>query len=220
MRKLVNPLLHIVGIICFLVTAIIYFILPTLRDLTGNIVTTINVCLILSQVSDLVRIFTEFSSHVSFIVAGNYSIACLNTNIKRFKYIFCVQIPFYTWVCWVHFFGWTVWDITYGKPSSEFDRFWSIMIRFTKCFIFRSRNVFLRVTDGRKYCYYMCYAWGSTILMCGLALFAHFMLDSGSKKDSRHSSNSFITNGDQETIGTLEKILENSYIQCLTEFFL
>lgn len=77
------------------------------------------------------------------------------------------------------------------------------MVRLKRSDCYRSRNVFLRVTDGRKYCYYMCYAWGCTILMCGLAIFAHFMLDTsnGKKKHGRHGSHSFITNGDQETIG-------------------
>lgn len=42
---------------------------------------------------------------------------------------------------------------------------------------FRSRNVFLRVTDGRKYCYYSIYAWGVTTAMCTLALTAHFLLE-------------------------------------------
>jgi G protein-coupled receptor Mth (Methuselah protein) len=56
--------------IILLVIAIIYFVMPTLRDLVGNIVTTITVCLIVSQAADLVRIFTEFSSHVSFMIAG------------------------------------------------------------------------------------------------------------------------------------------------------
>lgn len=74
--------------------------------------------------------------------------------------------------------------------------------------------MFLRVTDGRKYCYYMCYAWGSTLLMCGLALFAHFMLDTGTNKvkTSRHTPNSFITNGDQETIGKINCLLKNHFI--------
>lgn len=39
------------------------------RDLVGNIITTITVCLIVSQAANLVRIFTEFSSHVSFMMA-------------------------------------------------------------------------------------------------------------------------------------------------------
>ncbi|XP_077300264.1 G-protein coupled receptor Mth-like 5 isoform X2 [Arctopsyche grandis] len=164
MRKLVNPLFHVIGMICFLIVAIIYFILPMLRDLTGNIVTTINVCLILTQASDLVRIFTEFSSHVSFMIVD---IVLYGSLLAAFF--------------WLNSLGYYIWRT------------------------FKSRNVFLRVTDGRKYCYYMCYAWGCTILMCGLAIFAHFMLDTnnGKKKHGRHGSHSFITNGDQETIGWL-----------------
>lgn len=42
---------------------------------------------------------------------------------------------------------------------------------------FKSRNVFLRITDGRKYCYYSLYVWGCTLIMGGMALFAHLILD-------------------------------------------
>ena len=44
-------------------------------------------------------------------------------------------------------------------------------------FVYRSRNVFLRVSDGKKYCYYSMYAWGSTFSMALLAMFAHLVLD-------------------------------------------
>jgi len=60
------------------------------------------------------------------------------------------------------------------------------------CFL-RSRNVFLRVTDGRKYCYYSCYSWGATFAMGSIALFAHFMLDTNNSKSSTLSA--------QKTIG-------------------
>ncbi|PSN56907.1 putative G-protein coupled receptor Mth-like 5 [Blattella germanica] len=63
---------------------------------------------------------------------------------------------------------------------------------------FRSRNVFLRVTDGRKYCYYSCYAWGLTLTMAAIALFAHFMLDTMGSKEAKASLS--LT---QETIGWL-----------------
>lgn len=68
----VDPLCHVLCIICFLAIAIVYFILPQLRDLVGNIITTITICLIVAQAADLVRTFTEFSSHVSFLVAGKF----------------------------------------------------------------------------------------------------------------------------------------------------
>lgn len=43
--------------------------------------------------------------------------------------------------------------------------------------IYRSRNVFLRITDGKKYCYYGGYAWSCTLVLGILALFAHFTMD-------------------------------------------
>lgn len=69
-KKIVNPLFHAISMILYLIVAIIYFVLPTLRDLAGNIITTINVCLIVSQAAGLVRIFTELSNHVSFMITG------------------------------------------------------------------------------------------------------------------------------------------------------
>lgn len=42
---------------------------------------------------------------------------------------------------------------------------------------FRSRNVFLRITDGTKYCWYSFYAWGSTACMASLGIVAHLFLD-------------------------------------------
>ncbi|VVD01574.1 unnamed protein product [Leptidea sinapis] len=72
MKKVLNPMFHAIAMILFLSVAIIYFILPTLRDLAGNIITTINVCLIVSQAAGLVRIFTEFSNHVSFMITGAF----------------------------------------------------------------------------------------------------------------------------------------------------
>lgn len=59
-----------------------------------------------------------------------------------------------------------------------------------------SRNVFLRVTDGRKYCWYSAFAWGATACMAGTAVFAHFFLD------SKQSKKLFVVE-DQETIGWL-----------------
>lgn len=70
MKNVLNPTFHAIAMILYLIVAIIYFVLPTLRDLAGNIITTINICLIVSQASDLVRIFTEFRNHVSFMITG------------------------------------------------------------------------------------------------------------------------------------------------------
>lgn len=37
--------------------------------------------------------------------------------------------------------------------------------------------MFLRITDGKKYCYYGGYAWSCTLVLGILALFAHFTMD-------------------------------------------
>lgn len=156
LRKILNPIFHGISLVILLVIAIIYFILPTLsRDLVGNIVTTIAMCLMVSQAADLVRIFTELTSHVSFIVAD--IILCFSLLAAFF---------------WLNSFGFYIWKT------------------------FRSRNVFLRVTDGRKYCYYSAYAWGCTATMAALAVFAHFFLDAESYKQEHMV-------GEQETIGWL-----------------
>lgn len=68
MRNIVNPITHSIGFICLIFIAIIYFVLPTLRDLTGNIITTITMCLLVSQIADLIRLLTVFKSHISLII--------------------------------------------------------------------------------------------------------------------------------------------------------
>ncbi|XP_052868339.1 probable G-protein coupled receptor Mth-like 5 [Anopheles cruzii] len=150
LRKIINPICHGMAIIILLIVAIIYFVLPTLRDLVGNMVTTITMCLIVSQAADLVRIFTEFSNHVSFLIAD------------LFFYVSLLGAFF-----WLNAMGYYIWKM------------------------FRTRNVFLRVSDGRKYCWYSGYAWGCTATMAGIALFAHFFLDlpgrSTKAEDGSHS---------------------------------
>uniref|UniRef100_A0A182XKI4 G-protein coupled receptors family 2 profile 2 domain-containing protein n=1 Tax=Anopheles quadriannulatus TaxID=34691 RepID=A0A182XKI4_ANOQN len=136
LRKIINPICHGIAMIILLVVAIIYFVLPTLRDLVGNMVTTITMCLIVSQAADLVRIFTEFSNHVSFLIAD------------LFFYVSLLGAFF-----WLNAMGYYIWKM------------------------FRTRNVFLRVSDGRKYCWYSGYAWGCTGTMAAIAVFAHYFLD-------------------------------------------
>lgn len=69
-RKIFNPIFHVIAILLFLSVAVIYFVLPPLRDLVGNILSTIMICLIVMEVGELITIFTEFTNHVSFLVAG------------------------------------------------------------------------------------------------------------------------------------------------------
>ncbi|XP_068619000.1 probable G-protein coupled receptor Mth-like 5 [Battus philenor] len=166
MQKILNPLFHAIAMVFFLLTAIIYFVLPTLRDLAGNIITSINVCLIVSQAADLVRIFTEYSNHISFMI----------TDIVL--YISLLGAFF-----WLNSFGFYIWKT------------------------FKSRNVFLRVTDVRKYCYYSSVVWSSVIIMAAMAISAHFLLDTGTspyrKMRTQFSSSILVDDIEQETIGWL-----------------
>lgn len=71
MRNVVNPTTHLINLICLIVISIIYFIMPTLRDLNGNILTTICLCLIVNQSCDLIRLLSVFKSHISLLITGN-----------------------------------------------------------------------------------------------------------------------------------------------------
>ncbi|CAG9134016.1 unnamed protein product [Plutella xylostella] len=166
MKKILNPLFHAINMILLLLVAIIYFVLPTLRDLAGNIITTINVCLIFAQAADLVRIFTELSNHVSFMIADIV------------LYVSLLGVFF-----WLNSYGFYIWKT------------------------FKSRNVFLRVTDVRKYCYYSSVIWSCVIVMTGMAICAHFLLDTSNnpyRKTRTQFSSSILTDDyEQETIGWL-----------------
>lgn len=67
---MLNPVFHVIAILLFLSVAVIYFVLPPLRDLVGNMLTTMMICMIVKEVGQLVTVFTEFTNHVSFLVAG------------------------------------------------------------------------------------------------------------------------------------------------------
>ncbi|XP_006616525.1 probable G-protein coupled receptor Mth-like 5 [Apis dorsata] len=136
MKHAIDPTFHAISIISYLIVAIIYFVLPQLRDLVGNMITSMTLCLITGQCASTVRIFTEFGNHISFMIADTV------------MYVSLLAAFF-----WLNAFGYYVWST------------------------FRSRNVFLRVTDGRKYCYYSTYVWCSTISIAGTAIFAHFTLE-------------------------------------------
>jgi G protein-coupled receptor Mth (Methuselah protein) len=90
MRRIVNPVCHGLAIICYLVIAVVYFIMPELRDLVGNILTSISLCLIISQAADFVSIFTEFTSHISFLVAGAFFKLTV-TLVCDINNIFCTR---------------------------------------------------------------------------------------------------------------------------------
>ncbi|XP_031634122.1 probable G-protein coupled receptor Mth-like 5 [Contarinia nasturtii] len=136
LRKVVNPVCHGISITILLVVGICYFVVPSLRDLVGNIVTTITCCLIVGQVTNLMRIFTEFRNHFNFLLLD-----------------ILAEVSMMATFFWLSSLGYFIWKT------------------------FRSRNVFLRVTDGKKYCWYSFYAWGCTVCMASLATFAHIFLE-------------------------------------------
>lgn len=136
MRHAIDPAFHAVSMACYLIVAVVYFVLPQLRDLVGNIITSMTLCLVVNQCASTVRIFTEFGNHVSFMIADTVMYVSL-------------MAAFF----WLSALGYYVWNT------------------------FRSRNVFLRVTDGRKYCYYSSWVWCLTICIASTAIFAHFALE-------------------------------------------
>ncbi|KAK0088355.1 hypothetical protein PV325_012253 [Microctonus aethiopoides] len=156
-RHIVDPVTRALAIICYLIIAIVYFVLPQLRDLVGNMITSMSMCFVINQIAITVRIFTQFASHISFLIAD--TVAYMSLLAAFF---------------WLNALGYFVWNT------------------------FRSRNVFLRTTDGRKYCYYSSYVWGSTATIAGTAIFAHFALETNKITiDSNDIGNP------QETVGWL-----------------
>ncbi|XP_030764100.1 probable G-protein coupled receptor Mth-like 5 [Sitophilus oryzae] len=160
MHNVVSPVTHAITIIFLLIVAIIYFVMPTLRDLSGNITTTICMCLIVSQTADLVRLLTVFKSHISLLIT------------ETICYISLLGAFF-----WLNSLGYYIWKT------------------------FKSRNVFLRITDGKKYCYYGLYAWSCTIILGVLAVFAHFTMDYPEFKAKN------VQDPEQEQIGSLGMII-------------
>lgn len=76
--------------------------------------------------------------------------------------------------------------------------FWLSSLGYFIWKTFRSRNVFLRVTDGKKYCWYSFFAWGSTFCMASLGSVAHIFLDI----DTAYQKKS-VWNEEIESIGLL-----------------
>lgn len=139
--QVLDPVFHAVNMCCYVCVAVIYFVVPALRDLVGNMVSTMAACLAVSQAADLVRIYTELGSHVSFMAAD---VACYAATLAAFF--------------WLNALGWYVWRTL------------------------RSTNVYLRVSDARRYCRYGWYAWGCTAVMCAVAVAAHYTLEAGAAR--------------------------------------
>lgn len=177
LRKVVNPVCHGISITILLVVGITYFVVPSLRDLVGNVITTITCLLIVGQVANLMRIFSEFRNHFNFLILGKFIHIfwlCGFLNCS-FIYIFTIDI--------------------FAQVSVMASFFWLSSLGYFIWKTFRSRNVFLRVTDGKKYCMYSFYAWGSTITMASMGVFAHLFLETAPKR-------SFVAD-DLESIGNI-----------------
>lgn len=136
LRKIVDPIFHVIAIMCYITIAIVHFVLPQLRDMVGNIITTMCICLVIAKAADIFRIFTEFTSPLGFLIA------------EIVMFISLMGAYF-----WLNSLGFYIWRT------------------------FRSQNVFLRMTDGKKYCYYSYWVWGWTIVLSVFATFSHFAFD-------------------------------------------
>ncbi|XP_046401776.1 probable G-protein coupled receptor Mth-like 5 [Ischnura elegans] len=136
LRMVVDPMLHALAIACLLIVAVAHFVVPQLRDLAGNIVSSMCVSLAVAYAADTVKIFQGFAEHVNFLAADILLYGALMTAF-----------------IWLNVMGYYVWKT------------------------FRSRNVYIRITDGRKYCYYSLYVILFTAVFTSLAAFSHFFLD-------------------------------------------
>lgn len=90
MKHAIDPTFHAISIISYLIVAIIYFVLPQLRDLVGNMITSMTLCLITGQCASTVRIFTEFGNHISFMIAGMIYKILKEILIILFKLFFII----------------------------------------------------------------------------------------------------------------------------------
>lgn len=70
MRRVLNPVCHAIAIVCLLLVGIVHFVLPQLRDLIGNMITTLGGCMIVARIANVVRIFVEYNSPISYLIAG------------------------------------------------------------------------------------------------------------------------------------------------------
>ncbi|XP_051158986.1 probable G-protein coupled receptor Mth-like 5 isoform X1 [Leptopilina boulardi] len=155
-RYIVDPIFHAIAIISYFIVAIIYFVLPQLRNLVGNSISSMCLCLIISQCVSTIRIFKQFGNHINFLI------------IDIILYVSLLGAYF-----WLTAFGYYIWKT------------------------FRSRNVYLRVTDARTYCYYSTFVWSATISIAFIVIFSHFTLETNKPIISG------VNYSPQETIGWL-----------------
>lgn len=53
-----------------MLVSVVHFVLPQLRDLVGNMVTSLTGCMIVARVANVVHVFVEYNSPVSNLIAG------------------------------------------------------------------------------------------------------------------------------------------------------
>lgn len=179
LRKIVHPVFHGISIIILLFVAIIYFILPSLRyDSPAIFKTTKQFSTILKfklqrsggqyrDDDDLLfdcepwrqspAHFHRTPKSSQFFDHRYAPNLCLGRDsVHQLCLMFSDMVAHISMIAvffWVSSLGYYIWKT------------------------FRSRNVFLKFTDGTKYCWYSFYAWGSTTCMSSLGVFAHFFLD-------------------------------------------
>lgn len=73
-RHIANPVIRALSISSYILVAIVYFVLPQLRDLVGNMITSMNLCLVVHQIAITITIFKEYANHFSFLIAGQFNI--------------------------------------------------------------------------------------------------------------------------------------------------
>lgn len=70
MKHGIDPVFRAIAIACYLVVAIVYFVLPQLRDLVGNSITSMCMCMVTYEIASGIRTFTDFGNHINFMIIG------------------------------------------------------------------------------------------------------------------------------------------------------
>lgn len=113
-RRIINPIFHILSVMCLITVAVIYFVLPQLCDLIGNIVTTIAVCLICIEVANIIHIFVEFHSDISYLTVGESSFTYNEFQVifNSLAFLFTDSAIHISSLCaffWLNSFGYYIW---------------------------------------------------------------------------------------------------------------
>lgn len=73
-------------------------------------------CLIVGQIANLMRIYTEFHNHINFLIMGMSLLCkCCNHILIVFSSLYALQIWFQRFRLLQHYFGLADWAISFGK---------------------------------------------------------------------------------------------------------